>query len=57
MCVRYKRNNHTTDSPQHARDINETIELDNPQRAREINETIKLQTVLSVGDILTKQSN
>ena len=41
---------------QSARDINETIKLDNPQRTRDVNETIKLQTILSVREILTKQS-
>ena len=30
---------------------------DNPQCARDINQTIKLQTVLSVREIQTKQSN
>ena len=42
MCVRYQRNNQTTDSPQCARDINETVEL---------------KTIHGMREILTKQSN
>ena len=42
MSVGYKRNHQTTDSPQCARDINQTI---------------KLKTILNVREILTKKSN